>query len=321
MRGFKRLHRNLGIESPKQGSTSPVIFAFVAGTLVAIAKTVAAVFTGSASMLAEAVHSWVDTATMCFLVAAYFTARRPADAQHSLGYGRESYVWSLFASIAMFVVGAEVGVWHGITQLSAPDTTTDYLFGYIVIAVSFVLEGASFKQALLFVKKRAAERDQGIVEHVFQTSDAQLRAVFTEDFIAPIALAITGLGMALHEFTGKVLYDAVGSILIGVLMGAAGLILINLNRQFLAGMPLTAEQRAVVLGLLKKAPEIDRVTFLFAEFIGPDRLLLAARVSIAGDYTQTQLAYVLRRLEQQIEAHKNVGRAMLTLATPEDEDL
>src|ERR1035438_10340608 len=150
-------------------------------------------------------------------------------------------------------------------------------------SVSFVLEGASFKQALLFVKKRAAERDQGIVEHVFQTSDAQLRAVFTEDFIAPIALAITGLGMALHEFTGKVLYDAVGSILIGVLMGVGGLILINLNRQFLAGMPLTAEQRAVVLGLLKKAPEIDRVTFLFAEFIGPDRLLLAARVSIAGD--------------------------------------
>jgi len=320
MRGFKRFHRNLGIDS-QPASTSPVIFAFVVGTLVAIAKTVAAVLTGSASMLAEAVHSWVDTITECFLVASYFTARRPADATHPLGYGRESYVWSLFASLGMFIVGAEVGVWRGITQLGASDTATQYWFGYVVIAVSFVLEGASFRQALHFVRTRAAEQDQGILEHVFKTSDAQLRAVFTEDFIALITLAIAALGMALHQATGKVVYDAAGSILIGVLMGVAGLILINLNRQYLAGMPLTAEQRAMVIGQLKNAPEIDRVTFLFAEFIGPARILLAARVGIAGEHTQTELAHILRKLELAIMANKHVGQAILTLATPQEADL
>lgn len=293
---------------------------FAAGTLVALVKTLAAVLTGSASMVAAAVHSWVDTVTDGFLVAAYSAARRPADATHALGFGRESYVWSLFGSIAMFVAGAEVGIWRGITQLSAPDTTVDYRFGYLVIAGSFALQGVSLFQALFFVRKRAAERDLGIVEHVFETSDSQLRTVVTEDLIAQIGLAAAALGMALHQITGNVVYDAVGSIVIGVLMGVAGLFLIDMNRRYLAGMPLSAERRARAISLLKEAPEVKRVTFFFAEFIGPDRILLAARVEIAGDHCQAELAHILRRLEQRIMAHRNVGRAILTLATPEDED-
>ena len=321
MRAFNRFHRHLGVDSPKQGGTSVVMIAVLAGMLVALVKTLAAVLTGSASMLAEAVHSWVDTITDGFLVAAYLAARRPADATHTLGYGRESYVWSLFGSVAMFIAGAEVGIWRGVAQLSAPDTTADYRLGYIVIAGSFALQGVSFIQALIFVRKRAAERDLGIFEHVFETSDSQLRTVVTEDFIALIGLAVAALGMALHQITGKVVYDATGSIVIGVLMGAAGLFLINMNRRYLAGMPLSAERRARAISLLKEAPEVNRVTFFFAEFIGPDRILLAARVEIEGDHAQADLAHILRRLEQQIMAHKTVGRAILTLATPEDEDV
>ena len=320
MRGFQRFHRNLGIDS-QPASTSPVILAFAIGTIVAVAKTAAAVLTGSASMLAEAVHSWVDTGTECLLVTSYFAARRPADASHPLGYGRDSYVWSLFASLGMFIVGAEVGVWRGITQLRSTETGSDYWFGYLVVAVSFVLEGLSFRQGLRFMQDRAREQNRGLFEHVWKTSDSQLRAVFAEDFIALVTLAIAALGMALHQVTGEVVYDAAGSIVIGVLMGATGLVLINLNRHLLAGQPLTRDQRAVVLGLLKSAPDITRVTFLFTEFIGPSRILLAAHVGIAGERTQAELAHVLRALEQGIMTNKHVGQAFLTLATPEEEDL
>jgi cation diffusion facilitator family transporter len=272
-------------------------------------------------MLAEAVHSWVDTVTECFLVASYFAARRPADASHPLGYGRDSYVWSLFASLGMFIVGAEVGVWRGITQLRSTEVGTDYWLGYLVVAVSFVLEGLSFRQALRFMRERAGEQNRGLLEHVWKTSDSQLRAVFAEDFVALVTLAVAALGMALHQITGHVAYDAAGSILIGVLMGATGLVLINLNRQLLAGMPLTVEQRATVLELLKSAPEVTRVTFLFTEFIGPARILLAARVGIAGERSQAELAHVLRALEQGIMTNRHVGQAILTLATPQEEDL
>ncbi len=320
MRGFKRFHRNLGIDS-QPASMSPVILAFAIGAVIVIAKTVAAAVTGSASMLAEAMHSWVDTAAECLLVTSYFMARRPADASHPLGYGRDSYVWSLFASLGMLIVGAEVGVWRGITQLRSAESGDDYWVGYLVVAVSFVLEGQSFLQARRFMKDRALEQNRGLLEHVWKTSDSQLRAVFVEDFVALVTLAIAALGMTLHQLTGRIVFDAVGSIVIGVLMGASGLVLINLNRQLLAGMPVTTEQRASILALLKSLPAVTRVTFLFTEFIGPARILLAAHVGIAGEHTQAELGLILRELERNIMTNKNVGQAILTLAAPQEEEL
>lgn len=320
MRGFKRFHRNLGIDS-QPASMSPVVVAFAIGAVVVVAKTVAAVVTGSASMLAEAMHSWVDTAAECLLVTSYFMARRPADASHPLGYGRDSYVWSLFASLGMLIVGAEVGVWRGITQLRSTETGDDYWFGYLVVAVSFVLEAQSFLQALRFMKVQALEQRRGILEHAWKTSDSQLRAVFAEDFVALVTLAIAALGMALHQLTGNVVYDAIGSIAIGLLMGATGLVLINLNRRLLAGMSVTAEQRANILALLKNAPGVTRVTFLFTEFIGPARILLAAHVAVAGEHTQAELGHILRELERNIMTNKHVGQAVLSLASPHEEDL
>jgi len=320
MRGFKRFHSNLGIDS-QPASMSPVVVAFAIGAVIVVAKTVAAAATGSASMLAEAMHSWVDTAAECLLVTSYFMARRPADALHPLGYGRESYVWSLFASLGMLIVGAEVGVWRGITQLRSTESGDDYWFGYLVVAVSFVLEGQSFLQALRFMKERAGEQHRGTLEHAWKTSDSQLRAVFAEDFVALVTLAIAALGMALHQLTGNVVYDAVGSILIGVLMGATGLVLINLNRQLLAGMPVTPEQRTNILQLLKSTAKITRVTFLFTEFIGPARILLAAHVGVAGAHTQAELGEILRGLEREIMTNKHVGQAILTLASPQEEEL
>ncbi len=320
MRGFKRFHRNLGIDS-QPASLSPVVVAFAIGAVIVVAKTAAAVVTGSASMLAEAMHSWVDTAAECLLVTSYFMARRPADASHPLGYGRDSYVWSLFASLGMLIVGAEVGVWRGITQLRSTETGEDYWFGYLVVAVSFVLEAQSFMQALRYMKAQALEQHRGVLEHAWKTSDSQLRAVFAEDFVALVTLAIAALGMALHQLTGNVVYDAIGSIAIGILMGATGLVLINLNRRLLAGMSVTAEQRVSILALLKSAPGVTRVTFLFTEFIGPARILLAAHVAVAGDHTQGELGHILRELERNIMTNKHVGQAILTLATPQEEDL
>lgn len=320
MRAAPRYWMQLGPDSANEG-IGTVLVAFVANALVAGAKTAAAVLTGSAAMLAEAVHSWVDTANECFLIGASRTARRPADAAHPLGYGRESYVWSLFASFGTLAVGAVVGVLHGVRELDSTGRARDFAVGYLVVAISFLLEGASFAKALHQVRRRAAERGQGVFEHVLVTSDSPLRAVFAEDFTALVALAIAAAGMGLHQITGRVVYDAVGSILIGVLMGLTALILINRNRRFLEGRALSPELRAVVLRLLRERPEIERVTFLFAEFIGPDRLLLAAGVGLAGEHTQAELACLLRDLERRIMAHQNIGLAILTLGAPDEEEV
>ena len=118
-----------------------MLIAFGANFLVAVAKTWAAALTGSASMVAEAAHSWADTGNEIFLMIANKRSRRPVDAGHPLGYGREIYVWSLFAALGLFVAGSAVSITHGIHELLDPEPASDFVIGYVVLAISFLLEG------------------------------------------------------------------------------------------------------------------------------------------------------------------------------------
>ena len=131
-----------------------VLLAFGANLLAAAAKSVAAALTGSASMLAEAAHSWADVGNEAFLVIANKKSSRPPDGAHPLGHGREAYVWSLFAALGLFVAGAAVSITHGVQALLKPEPADDFLVGYLVLAVSFVLEGVSFLRSLWQVRRR-----------------------------------------------------------------------------------------------------------------------------------------------------------------------
>src|SRR5215472_9158937 len=162
-------------------SLTTVLVAFAVNVLIAVAKSAAAVVTGSASLVAEAAHSWADAGNEIFLLIANRRSRRPPDAAHPLGHGREAYVWSLFAALGLFVAGAAVSVTHGVQELIHPEPAEHFLVGYVVLAVSFVLEGASFLQSTRQAKAEAAEFQRDLIEHVMATSDPTLRAVFAED--------------------------------------------------------------------------------------------------------------------------------------------
>src|SRR6266542_5046332 len=136
-------------------SARTVWVALGANFLVGVAKWLAAVVTGSASLLAEAAHSWADTGNEVFLLVANRRSHRPPDRAHPLGYGREAYVWSLLAALGLFVAGAAVSVTHGIQELITPEPATDFVVGYVVLAVSFVLEAGSFRQSLRQAKPAA----------------------------------------------------------------------------------------------------------------------------------------------------------------------
>lgn len=321
MRAFNRFHRRLGIGTPSANRRLAVARVFAGEIVIALFKSLAAMVTGSSSMLAEAVHSWVSLISDCFRANAYLVAARPADATHPLGYGRESYVWALFGSAGTFVIGAQVGVWHGLEQWHSKEPVLGFAFGYIVLGCAFAAQSVSFIQAWRFVREKATLRGLGVVGHLLTTSDTLLRAVVTEDLLALLGLAIAALSMALHQLTGRAEFDGAGSIAIGTLMGIVGLYLVDMNRRFLGGVPLPAELRAKVIASFKQAPEIRRVTALFAEYIGPERILISARVELAGQHDQAELARLLRRLEQRIMEHPHVGRATLSLSAPEEPDL
>jgi cation diffusion facilitator family transporter len=132
-----------------------IIIAFTANALLAAAKSMAAVLTGSASMTAEAAHSWADTGNQVFLFMAEQRSRRPRDTSHPMGYGREAYVWSMFAAFGLFTAGAVVSIMHGIQQIIEPEPASDFPVAYVVLAVAFVLEGISFVQAFRQTRSRS----------------------------------------------------------------------------------------------------------------------------------------------------------------------
>jgi cation diffusion facilitator family transporter len=218
-----------------------VLIAFAANVLVAAAKTVAALISGSASMTAEAAHSWADTGNQVFLLIAERKAARKRDKAHPMGYGREAYVWSMIAAFGLFTAGAVVSVMHGIQQLITPEPPGDYGIAYLVLTIAFVLEGVSFIQAFRQNRKAARELDRNTLEQVLKGSDPTLRAVFAEDGAALVGLLIAFAGIFLHQVTGSSVPDAVGSILVGILLAVVAVVLIERNRRFLVGQAVTGD--------------------------------------------------------------------------------
>jgi cation diffusion facilitator family transporter len=298
-----------------------VLVAFLANLLIAIAKSVAAVVTASASMLAEAAHSWADAGNEILLLIADRRSDRGRDSGHPMGFGREAYVWSMFAAFGLFTAGAVVSIWHGIQELLKPEEASHYLVAYVVLAIAFVLEGISFIQAMTQARRMAAVRDRSVPSFVLNTSNPTLRAVVAEDAAALIGIAIATAGVALHQVTGSVIPDAIGSILVGVLLGIVAVVLIDRNRRFLVGETVTSEVRQKVLQNLLDRPDIDRITYLHLEYVGPDRLYLVASVDMAGDDVEHDLAVRLRRVERELEEIDAIEEAVLTLATPDEVSL
>lgn len=302
---------------PPGDSVLTVVVAFTANLLIAMAKSVAASITGSASMVAEAAHSWADTGNEIFLLVAERRAGRPRDTAHPFGFGREAYVWSMFAAFGLFTVGSVVAIAHGVQQLASAGTGhQNYLIGYLVLAVSFVLEGTSFLQALRQTRGEAGRIGLRPLRYIEQTSNPTLRAVFAEDSAALVGLVIAAAGMGLHQATGNAVYDAVGSILVGVLLGVIAMFLIGRNREFLVGQVVRPELRNQVLARLLASPEIDAVTFPHLEYVGPARIFLVASVDLTGDRSEHLLAERHQAIEDRLEAQPMIERALLTLPAP-----
>ncbi len=167
----------------------------------------------------------------------------------------------------------------------------------------------------------ARERGTGTLEQVLETSNPTLRAVFAEDAAALIGLAIAFFGVLLHQLTGSAVYDAIGSILVGLLLGVVALVLIDRNRRFIVGQETDARVDDAALRLILGNTEVERVTYLHLEFVGSGRVYLVAAIDLAGNETESAVAVRLRRVEQQLELNEHIEEAVLTLSTPGEASL
>lgn len=298
-----------------------VLIAFLANVLVAIAKSIAALITSSASMTAEAAHSWADAGNEVFLLIADRRGSRPKDERHPLGFGRRSFVWSLVAAFGIFTAGSIVSVMHGVQQLATDEPVESPLIAFVVLGVAFVLESVSFIQALRRSRRLARERKSTTWDFVLRTSDTTLRAVVFEDGAALIGLVIAAASIGMHQLTGVAAWDAWGSILVGLLLGVVALILIGRNMAFLVGTTVSTAERRRVGSALLEMRDIDRLTYLHLEYVGPNRLFIVAEVDLAGDDVEHSVARRLRDIERAIEQHEVVEKVVLSLSVTDEPSL
>jgi cation diffusion facilitator family transporter len=302
-------------------SIRTVLVALGANAGVAVAKTVAGVVSGSASMIAEAAHSWADTGNEVFLLIADRRSKRPPDAQHPLGYGREAYMWSLLAAVGLFAGGAVVSVWHGVAGIIQGDSSLGaYQVAYLVLTIALVMEGTSLGRVVYQLRGEAEVYHRDLLEHALLTSDPTLRAVFAEDSAALIGIALAFGGIGLHQLTGNALWDCVASILIGLLLGVIAVVLVDRNRRFIAGEAGSSDLREAVVARIKALPDVAAVRFVRLIYVGPRRLFLVASVDLAGDAPESHVAKRLRRLECELESDPHIVEAVLTIADPDESD-
>ena len=299
-------------------TTFTVVLAFFANAGIALAKTLVALGTGSASMLAESAHSWADTGNEVLLLVADKRSRRAPDETRAARVrpgGVRLVDVRGHGALRRRLGGLDL---ERRDQAVRASEDASYFWAYVVLGIAFVLEGVSFAQAYRQTRREAHGLDRRVVEHALTTSDPTLRAVFAEDSAALAGLVIATLGIFLHQVTGNAAYDAVGSILVGILLGVVAVVLINRNRWFLTGQESSPGIRERVLGDLKAMPEIAKVAYLRLEFVGPRQLLLVASIDLTGERPESDVAYTLRDLEHRIERNPNLVDAVLTLATPDE---
>ncbi|NUP21256.1 MAG: cation transporter [Streptomyces sp.] len=271
-----------------------VLVALAANLVIAVAKAVGGVLAQSPALLSEAAHSVADSMNEVFLLAALRRSRRPPDARHPFGYGKERFFWSLLAAVGIFVMGGCFSFFQGFEALrgGAEEKFSGYVAGMIVLGVAFVAEGASLVRALHQVRRQGGV-SQGL-------RDPALRTVVAEDATAVLGVTLALGGMALHMVTGQVVWEASASLAIGALLVYVAYRLGRDARDQLIGEAADPEADAEIRALLEEQPEIDSVEALFTMKTGLETALVAARVDLVPGLDSEQVEEVAVRIKRSI---------------------
>jgi cation diffusion facilitator family transporter len=327
---FQRRHDTLWrvakVEKPKvdqQKGRLTVLLALAANLGIALAKTFAAVLTGSASMAAEAGHSFVDTINEVLLLTALRRSKRPADARHPFGHGNERYFWSLLVAVCIFGMGALFAFLEGFGALLGKGVEgTDPLVGYIVLAVSAVLETISWMQAYRETRQHARERGQDFLDFLRTTDDPTAKSVLFEDSAALLGLVFAAAGLATHQVTGSPIGDGIASLLIGVMLTLVAFLLGRTNRELIVGRQARPEVLEGMRRMLCDAPEVEELVDLMTLNVGTDQILVCARLDFDDALGAAEVERACARLDGELhEAYHEVYEVFLEPVPRDDSGL
>mgnify|MGYP001457057010 CR=1 FL=1 len=282
-----------------EASARAILYALLANLGIAIAKTWAAWFTGSGSMLAEAIHSYADAGNQVLLFVGMRQARRPADTEHPLGYGKLSYFWSFIVALLLFSVGGLFSIYEGMHKLLAPEPLNLPWVGMVVLAVAIVLEALSLAGALREIRRLRGE--QPLLDWVRQTRSAELVVILGEDIAALVGLVVAFGFLGLTVLTGDPVYDALGSVVIGAVLVTVSMFIAQRIRGLLVGRSAEPALRAVIDRIIAADPAIDRVLNTITVQMGP-KVMLAAKIAMRRGLSIDEAVLRINELERRLKA-------------------
>jgi cation diffusion facilitator family transporter len=265
-----------------------VFAALIANLGIAVTKFIAFLITGSASMLAESVHSVADTGNELLLIVGRGRSSRPASEEHPFGFGRERYFYGFVVSVMLFTVGGAFSIYDGVHKIMKPEPVHAALVAFIVLGLSAVLEGFSLRTGIREANEVRGDRSWSTV--IRRTKAPVLPVVLLEDTAAMIGLAFAFAGVALSVLTGDGRWDGVGSLAIGLLLCTAAAILAVEMKSLLIGEAASADTQQKIIAALEDGPDPARVIHMRTVHISPDSLLVAAKIAVRETDSAAEVA-------------------------------
>ncbi|MEV7782599.1 cation diffusion facilitator family transporter [Kitasatospora sp. NPDC088351] len=291
-----------------EGGTKALVAALSANLAIAVAKFTAFGFTGSSSMLAEGVHSVADSGNQVLLLIGGKRARREADEEHPFGYGRERYIYGFLVAIVLFSVGGLFAIYEGWHKISHPEELDSWYWAVGVLLFAIGMEGWSFLTAMRESAK--AKGGQGWVQFIRTAKAPELPVVLLEDAGALIGLVLALLGVSLTVITGDGVWDGAGTLCIGILLVVIAVVLALETKSLLLGESADKDSVRRIREALVDHDSVTRVIHMRTLHLGPEELLVAAKIGVNAEDTAAQVAEAIDAAEARVRQAVPIARAI-----------
>jgi cation diffusion facilitator family transporter len=286
-----------------------VVAALLANVGIAVTKFVAFALTGSSSMLAEAIHSVADSGNQVLLLVGASRASRAATARHPFGYGRERYIYAFIVSVVLFSVGGLFALYEGVHKVRHPEAIESWQWvPLVVLGIAIVLESASFRTAIH--EANLVRQGAGWPAFIRHARAPELPVVLLEDFAALIGLAFALFGVSLTLATGDGVWDGIGTLAIGILLVSVAGVLAVETKSLLLGEAATPEQVSAIETAIGTVVAVDRIIHLRTLHLGPEELLVAAKIAVPAAVSAREVATAIDEAEAAIRGSVPIARVI-----------
>jgi len=291
-----------------EGSTRAIVAALLANAGIAVAKFVGYLITGSSSMLAESVHSVADTSNQGLLLFGQRQAKKEADTLHPFGYGRSRYFYSFVVALVLFSLGSVFALYEGYHKISHPEDLSSPVVAIAILVVAIALESYSFRTAM--VESRPLKGKGSWWRFIRNSRSPELPVVLLEDTGALVGLVLALAGVGLTVLTGDPVWDGVGTVAIGVLLGVIAVILMIEMHSLLIGEGATGAEDRAIREALEQTENIDRLIHIRTQYLGPDELLVAAKIALPAGSQLSTVAATIDAAEARVRAAVPAARVI-----------